>query len=109
MAADGRSFAPEDIALVERVAARIVALRLEVPAILTLESSRPLSLIAGQSLAFFQPFVQAMFPLPDYERFARLLERRDALDLLVTRIETFAADAHANRDAGRARRAGPRP
>ena len=44
MASEPPALAAEDLALLERVAARVVELHLEVPAILTLESVRPLSL-----------------------------------------------------------------
>lgn len=90
--------APEDRALLERVAARIVELRLEVPAVLTLESTRPLSLLAGQTMVFFEPFVQAMFRLPDYRRFTQLVERRDAMETLTTLIEQRAEAARSTRD-----------
>jgi hypothetical protein len=90
---------PEDRALLERVAARVVELRMEVPAVLTLESTRPLSLLAGQAMVFFEPFVQAMFPLPDYRRFAQLVERRDALETLTTLIEQRAEERHSARRA----------
>lgn len=81
----------EDRALLERLAARVVELRLEVPAVLTLESTRPLNLLAGQALIFFEPLVQALFRLPDYRRFALLVERREAMELLTTLIEERAA------------------
>jgi hypothetical protein len=91
----------EDAALLDRVAARVVELRLEVPALVTLESSRPLSVLAGQAMLFFQPFVQAMFRLPDYQRFAALIERRETIVSLIQRIEARADAAHTARRARR--------
>ncbi len=93
------SLAAEDVALLERVAGRIVELHLAAPALLALETARPLSVLAGQALVFFQPFAQALFALPDYDRFARLLERRDALSLLIERIEERAIVARSARPA----------
>jgi len=90
MASDAPPLAPEDVRLFERLAGRIAELRLEVPAILALESARPLSLVAGQALLFFQPFLDALFPLPDVERFARLLEHRGHLETLARMIEERA-------------------
>lgn len=83
---------PEDRALLEKLAQRIADMRLETPAILTLESTRPLSVIAGQAMLFFEPFAQALFRFPDYRRLAALVERRDALEALTGMIER-AADA----------------
>jgi hypothetical protein len=77
----------DDRALLERLAKRVVELRLETAALLTLETARPLSVIAGQAMLFFEPFAQAMFRLPDYRRVAALVERRDAMEALAGMIE----------------------
>ena len=58
-----------------------------VPAILTLESVKPLSFVGSQALYFFEPMVRAFFTVPDYERFAALVERRDTLEALLVKIE----------------------
>jgi len=81
---------PEDRALLEKLAQRVVELRLETPAILTLEGARPLSLLAGQAMLFFEPFAQALFRYADYRRLAALIERRDALETLTRMIEERA-------------------
>jgi hypothetical protein len=96
--------APADLALLERVAARVVELRVEVPAILALESVRPLSVVAGQALVFFQPMVQALLRFDDYRRFAALAERREALEALTGLIERRAEESRAARRASRAAR-----
>ena len=91
----------EDLALLARVADRVVELRLETPAILTLEGARPLSLVAGQAMIFFEPLVQALFRIADYRRFATLVERRDVLEHLALQIEERAETARRARRAGR--------
>lgn len=102
MASETPALAAEDLALLERVAARVVELRLEVPAILTLESVRPLSFVASQAMIFFQPLVQALLRFSEYQRFAALAERRDALESLIALIERHAGDARAARRVARA-------
>jgi hypothetical protein len=87
-----------DAGLLDRLASRIVELRLETAAILALETARPMSLLTSQAMVFFEPFVQALFRLPDYRRFAALIERREALEALARRIE-YHADARAAGDA----------
>jgi len=90
--------APEDVALLERLAQRVVDLRLETPALLTIETARPLSLLAGQAMIFFEPFAQALFRYPDYRRVAALIERREALEALARLIEQRAdAREHGGR------------
>ena len=103
MASDSSAISPEDLGLLDRLAARLVELRLEVPAILTIESARPLSLIAGQSMLFFEPLVQSLFRLSDYRRYAALIERREALEELVRRIEAHAEAARIARHTDRAK------
>lgn len=95
MASAPDALAPEDEALLERLAGRIVELRLEVPAILTLESARPVSLLAGQAMIFFQPVAQALFRLSDYQRFAALIENRGAIERFVQLIERKAEERRA--------------
>ena len=93
----------EDEALLDRLAARVVELRMDMPAILALESGRPLGFLASQAMVFFEPFARSLFRLPDYRRFATLLERRDSIEKLVTQIETRADEAHRERRAAKAR------
>ncbi len=96
---------PADQALLERVAARVVASRLESPAILALESAKPVSLLAGQAMIFFEPLLQVLLPGPEVRRFAKLLERRETLEQLAVLIETRAEAARDERRSAR----GPRP
>ncbi|MFN8588546.1 MAG: hypothetical protein U0704_12190 [Candidatus Eisenbacteria bacterium] len=79
--------AAEDLELLGKLARRVAELRMETPAILALESARPLSLVAGQALVFFEPFVQALFRVGEYRRYAALLERREGIEALVQCIE----------------------
>src|SRR5262245_58369152 len=69
------------------MAEQVVARRMTVPAILFLESVKPVSFIGSQALYFFEPMVRALFTVPEYERFAALLERRDTLEALLVKIE----------------------
>ena len=97
---------PEDQALFDRLARWIVERRMETPALLFLETARPLSFVGAQAMHFFQPLASVLFTGPDYERLARLMEDRQNLSLLLATIEGEAD----RRDAGaRARRAMPPP
>jgi acyl-CoA reductase-like NAD-dependent aldehyde dehydrogenase len=95
-----------DLEMLDRLAQRVVELHLELPAILTLETGKPLSLLAGQTLVFFEPIVQSLFPWSDYRRFAQVIERREAVEALIQRIERRADEAQAAR---RAPKPGPPP
>ncbi len=92
-----------DRAVLERVADRVVELRLETPAILTIEGVRPMSVLTGTAMLFFEPIVQMLFRLPDYRRFATLIERRDALEELTQMIETRAGAREPARESANKR------
>ena len=101
MASELPPLSPEDQALLERLARRVVELRMEVPAILALESSKPMTVIASQALIFFEPMIQSLFRFSDYRRFTALLERRDVMEALIRRIEDEAERARARRAEAR--------
>lgn len=78
-----------------------------VPAILFLESVKPLSFLGSQTLYFFEPMVRALFTVPEYERFAALLERRESLEALLVKIEDRdEAERRAERERKAQKRAG---
>ncbi len=79
---------PAERELAERLARCIAQRRLQAPAAMLLESSRPLNFIGSQVLAFLSPFATLVFSPEEYERFVRLLEKRRGIDLL---LEALAA------------------
>ena len=80
-----------------------------VPAVFFLESVKPLSFVGSQALHFFEPMVRAFFSVQEYERFARMMERRDNFEALLRRIERRDDDERAKeqerRDREKAERA----
>jgi hypothetical protein len=81
------AFTPEENELLDRIARKVCEMRLETPAIFMLESMKPLNFIGAQAMHFFAPFVEAFYGGPLYERLARLLEKRGAIEALIVRIE----------------------
>ena len=68
--------------LIERVAQRIERWGLVTPAVLLLESARPLHFIGGQLLYLAQPLLGSAAG-----RYAELLEHPDSVDQLTARLE----------------------
>ncbi|MCG3181271.1 MAG: hypothetical protein BIFFINMI_03650 [Phycisphaerae bacterium] len=102
---DGRDrMSPEDIALLDKVAAFVVRRRLVAPAILVLESTGPFGFLGSSALTFFRPIVSIVFDTREYERIERLMERRCAADVLIERIELAE---HQRVQAGKAKKAPP--
>jgi len=95
---EGQPLSPEDLALLERVAATVAERGMATPAILFLESVGPMNFLGSQALHFFTPILEVVFAQRDVERVALLLERRDTLSRLGAMIENRAG---ASRTAGR--------
>jgi hypothetical protein len=88
--ADPAELGPEDEELLRKLAARVAHYQMEVPAVLFLESVKPLNFVGSQALAFFAPMVLALFNWPGYERFSRLMEQRENVERLTRYIEEEA-------------------
>lgn len=75
----------------DQLAVRIVERHLSAPAILFLESSKPLSFLGNQAMVFFQPIVQTIFNFKSYDDIMDLLEDRDNIEYLLRKIEELEA------------------
>ena len=78
-----------DSELLNEVAREIVRRNLTVPAILFLESMKPLSFLGGQLMAFFSPFVHMVVDSRSYDAFAAAIEDRENVEHLIKRIEAL--------------------
>lgn len=86
-------YTEEERALLDKVAKKVVEWKMAVPAIMTLESVKPLNFIGAQAMIFFEPIVQTLLNLKDYDTFRGMLERRESVEALLLRIEHFDAIA----------------
>ncbi|MCP4566929.1 MAG: hypothetical protein GY841_05045 [FCB group bacterium] len=89
-----KAIPPEEDAVLEKLAKRVVAWRMTVPAILFLESVKPLNYIGSQTMVFFEPMIQSIFSIKDYDTFRQALERRENIENLLQKIERLDAVAH---------------
>lgn len=83
---------PKQEEILDKVARKVVQWRMTVPAILFLESVKPLNFIGSQMLVFFEPFVQTFFTVRDYNEFVRMMEERENVERLLQRIEKLDAE-----------------
>jgi hypothetical protein len=74
--------------LFDKIVAAVRKWRMEVPAALFLESSAPLSHIAGQGLVAFSPFVAPWLPdgIHGVQRLQKILEKPQNVRVLIDRI-----------------------
>ena len=70
-----------------KVADKLIERRMEAPAILLLESVKPLSFLASQGLVFLGPLLQALLSVKDYDLFTEALESRGNVEWLICRLE----------------------
>lgn len=78
---------PEQIELFGRLADKVVRLGFALPAILFLETMRPVNFIGSQVMLFFQPMLRSWFTLTEYNMLQQALERRETLGYFSDLIE----------------------
>lgn len=82
-----------DRALLEKLANFVVRRKMTAPAILFLESTKPLNFIGSQFLVVLGPLVKVFFDVAEYDQIVRLMEKRDNVEELICTIEKAAAEA----------------
>ena len=85
--------------LISRLATEIVDRNLTAPAIMFLESTKPLSFLGSQIMVFFAPFVKAFWDGTSYDTLTELLEERENVETLLQEIERLEAERTAERKA----------
>ena len=77
----------KQIDLLQRLARKIVDLRMTVPAIFFLEMHKPLNFIGSQVMVFFNPIVTTFFSVIEYEEVQNMLEKRQSIEYFIREIE----------------------
>jgi len=77
-------------AIIESLARRVVAKGMEVPAVLMLEVSKPVSFLFSQGMLMLGPILYPFFGMDRVERFAGFLNSRHNVELLIRRIEQLS-------------------
>ncbi|PIE53503.1 hypothetical protein CSA37_00665 [Candidatus Fermentibacteria bacterium] len=85
---------PEDYhRLCRKIAKKIVERDLTVPAIMLLESIKPVSFLGSQMLVFANPVISLIVQTGEYYRFVRMIEDRENIERLTLAIEEENAEA----------------
>lgn len=85
--------------VLNRLAVQVVKRGMSVPAIMFLESVKPLNYIGSQTMVFFEPIVQSVFNFRDYDTIRSALEKRHSIELLIRKIEEQDAIAQKREKA----------
>ena len=76
--------------IVDSIARKIVDRRLEVPAVLLLETHKPLSFVASQATLVAMPMLAPLVGAQRMADFSKILADRANVELLISRIEELA-------------------
>ena len=82
------------VELIEKLSKFIAERRMAAPAIMTIESLRPLARIGSQLMHFLAPFAEIIFNAKEYQEFAVLLENEEYVRLLIKRIDEIDVDMY---------------
>lgn len=73
--------------LIDKVAVFFASRRMGAPALMFLESMRPLHFIGSQIMYFVTPFANILFKGNEFEEFAALISDHKNVELLIRRID----------------------
>ncbi len=76
-----------DTNLIRKLADYVVKRNMSMPAIMFLESVRPLNFVGSQAMVYFKPIISRFFTSAEYDKLANILEKREVVDLLINEIE----------------------
>ncbi len=84
---------PEQAAAVDKIAKFVVRFSMTVPAILTLESMRPLSYVGSQLMHILTPAIGVFLSTSEWEAMSVLLADRRGVLYVIERIEAMDKEA----------------
>jgi len=87
----------DEDAAVEEIAQRVVREGMGAAAIIFLETSKPVSFLAGQAAIFATPLVGGFIEPMRLERYADLFSRRDFVERVIRRIEELENERAAGK------------
>lgn len=101
-AVDGEPVAPTERQqeIVERLCRAVVGRGLTTPALLFLETVKPLNFLTAQSLVFFAPVISAVGDAKTSEELASFLEQRGAVEYLCGRLEAVEKEMTEAKTSG---------
>jgi hypothetical protein len=86
----------EQLAVLDKLAAKVCQYRLSLPATIFLESAKPLGLVGGQAMVCLRPFVNAFFNTREYDLLTSMLEDSNTVETLLNRIEALEQNSPKN-------------
>lgn len=88
---DAAPLSPEQLELLDAIAARVSARGLCAPALLALAACEPLGFVGSQAMYALAPLIEPFVPVEQYRRLCVVLARRDGVRAFIQAIERAAA------------------
>ena len=82
------------VELIEKVAVFLATRRMAAPAMLFIESFRPLHFVGSQIMYLVSPFASVIFSENEFEEFAALISEHENIKLLLKRIDELDEQMH---------------
>ncbi len=83
--------------IIDKLAKGIVRRGLTAPAIMFLESIKPINYIGSQVMVFFEPVILSIFTIKNYRKIALIFEERGAVERVLEAIEKFENENKKNK------------
>ena len=96
---EAKPLTAEELSLLDHIATKVVARRMETPMVLLLESVGPMNFLGSQALHALSPLINLVGRAEDTDRVAQVLERRDSIQQLITLIETKSGKTSSRSNA----------
>ena len=84
--------------VVEKVCNEIVKRHVTLPAIVMLETFRPLNYLGSQVMHFFHPIISSILTIDGYSDFTTLLEKRESVDYIINKLKSIDDKKTKNHD-----------
>jgi hypothetical protein len=84
---DAAPLTADERALLDHIATKVVARRMETPMVLLLESVGPMNFLGSQALHALSPLIKLLGSAAETDRIAQVLERRESIQELITLID----------------------
>ncbi|MDK2976125.1 MAG: hypothetical protein PWP06_600 [Candidatus Marinimicrobia bacterium] len=79
-------------AMTDKIARAIVRRGMSVPAVFFMQTFKPMNFIGSQTVVFFGPVLESLFPRSDIYGIAEFMEERENVEQLMERIEALESE-----------------
>lgn len=87
MATPPKDLTERQLMMLDKMADQVIRYRMAMPAILFLESVKPLNYVGSQAMVFLAPIVHSIFTVREYDEVQQALEHRETIAYFVDLLE----------------------